>query len=125
MNGNRGRSQRAPNTSGHRRDPLWLAALLHRISGLALAAFLPLHFLVFALVLKSEAALDGFLRWTANPAVKLAETGLVFLLALHLLGGIRILLLENLPWFAGHQQLVAGALLTASMLALVFLVRAA
>jgi fumarate reductase subunit D len=104
---------------------LWLAALLHRISGLALAAFLPLHFLVFALVLKSEAALDGFLRWTANPAVKLAETGLVFLLALHLLGGIRILLLENLPWFAGHQQLVAGALLTASMLALVFLVRAA
>jgi fumarate reductase subunit D len=125
MNGNRGRPQRAPNTSRHRRDPLWLAALLHRISGLALAAFLPLHFLVFALVLKSEAALDGFLRWTANPAIKLAETGLVFLLALHLLGGIRILLLENLPWFAGHQQLVAGALLTASMLALVFLVRAA
>jgi fumarate reductase subunit D len=118
------RGRRAPNTGGHRRDPLWLAALLHRISGLALAAFLPLHFLVFALVLKSEAALDGFLRWTANPVVKLAETGLIFLLSLHLLGGIRILVLENLPWFAGHKQLVAGALLTASMLALVFLVRA-
>jgi hypothetical protein len=29
-----------------------------------------------------------------------------------------------LPWFAGHKQLVAGALLTASMLALVFFVRA-
>jgi fumarate reductase subunit D len=118
------RGRRAPNTGGHRRDPLWLAALLHRISGLALAAFLPLHFLVFALVLKSEAALDGFLRWTANPVVKLAETGLIFLLSLHLLGGIRILVLENLPWFAGHKQLVAGALLTASMLALVFFVRA-
>jgi fumarate reductase subunit D len=118
------RGRRAPNTGGHRRDPLWLAALLHRISGLALAAFLPLHFLVFALVLKSEAALDGFLRWTANPVLKLAETGLIFLLSLHLLGGIRILVLENLPWFAGHKQLVAGALLTASMLALVFLVRA-
>jgi len=123
MNDNRGR--RAPNSGGHRRDLLWLAALLHRISGLALAAFLPLHFLVLALVLKSEAALDGFLRWTANPVLKLAEAGLIFLLALHLLGGIRILVLENLPWFAGHKQLVAGALLTASMLALVFLVRAA
>jgi fumarate reductase subunit D len=122
MNDDRGR--RAPNSGGHRRDPLWLAALLHRISGLALAAFLPLHFLVFALVLKSEAALDGFLRWTANPVLKLAEAGLIFLLSLHLLGGIRILVLENLPWFAGHKQLVAGALLTASMLALVFLVRA-
>ncbi|HXE70864.1 MAG TPA: succinate dehydrogenase, cytochrome b subunit [Hyphomicrobiaceae bacterium] len=125
MNGNRGQPQHAPNTSGHRHNTLWLAALLHRLSGLALAAFLPLHFLVFALVLKSEAALDGLLRWTANPAVKLAETGLVFLLTLHLLGGIRILLLENLPWFAGHKRLVAGALLTASMLALIFLVRAA
>jgi fumarate reductase subunit D len=119
------RRRRAPKTGGHRRDPLWLAALLHRISGLALAAFLPLHFLVFALVLKSEAALDGFLRWTANPVLKLAEAGLIFLLSLHLLGGIRILVLENLPWFAGHKQLVAAALLTASMLALVFLVRAA
>lgn len=123
MNDDRGR--RALNTGGHRRDPLWLAALLHRLSGLALAAFLPLHFLVFALVLRSEAALDGFLRWTANPVLKLAEAGLIFLLSLHLLGGIRILVLENLPWFAGHKQLVAGALLTASVLALVFLVRAA
>lgn len=99
------RGRRAPNTGGHRRDPLWLAALLHRISGLALAVFLPLHFLVFALVLKSEAALDGFLRWTTNPVLKLAEASLIFLLSLHLLGGIRILVLENLPWFAGHSTL--------------------
>ena len=29
----------------HRGDPLWIAAMIHRLSGLALAIFLPLHFL--------------------------------------------------------------------------------
>jgi fumarate reductase subunit D len=114
-----------PHASGHRRDAPWLAALVHRLSGLALAAFLPLHFLALALALKGEVALDGFLRWTANPLVKIAEMGLIFFLGVHVLGGIRILLVENLPWFQGQKQLMAGALLTASLLALLFLVRAA
>ena len=43
--------------------------------------------------------------WTANPLVKLAETGLVFLLAVHMLGGIRVLVIENLPWRDGQKQL--------------------
>ena len=30
---------------GHRHNALWMAAMVHRISGLALACFLPLHFL--------------------------------------------------------------------------------
>jgi fumarate reductase subunit D len=119
------RQRRGPHASGHRRDALWLAALVHRLSGLALAAFLPLHFLALALALKGEETLDGFLRWTANPLVKIAEMGLIFLLSVHALGGIRILLVENLAWFQGQKQLVAGALLTASLLALVFLVGAA
>jgi succinate dehydrogenase subunit D len=125
MKGPGDRRRRALNKSGHRRDALWLAALVHRLSGLALAAFLPLHFLALALALKGEVALDGFLRWTANPLVKVAEMGLVFCLSVHVLGGIRILLVENLAWFQGQKQLVVGALLTASLLALVFLVRAA
>jgi fumarate reductase subunit D len=125
MKGPRDRQRRALNQSGHRRDALWLAALVHRLSGLALAAFLPLHFLALALALKGEVALDGFLRWTANPLVKVAEMGLIFCLSVHVLGGIRLLLVENLGWFQGQRQLVAGALLTASLLALVFLMRAA
>jgi fumarate reductase subunit D len=117
--------RRAPNSGGHRRDPLWIAALVHRLSGLALAAFLPLHFVVLALALKGEVALDGFLSWTSHPAVKLAEMGLVFLLTLHFLGGVRILLVENLPWFGGQKQLVAGTLAAACVAAIVFLARAA
>jgi fumarate reductase subunit D len=112
-------------SAAHRREALWIAALVHRISGLALACFLPLHFLALATALRGEAAFDGFLKWTENPLVKIAEMGLVFLLAVHLLGGIRILLVENLPWFGGQKQLVAGALVAASIAALVFLVRAA
>jgi succinate dehydrogenase/fumarate reductase cytochrome b subunit len=37
-------------TSAHRRDALWIAAMIHRLSGLALACFLPLHFLTLGFV---------------------------------------------------------------------------
>ena len=101
--------------------------MVHRISGLALACFLPLHFLALGLAIDGEVRLDGFLKWTANPLVKLGETALVFLLAIHMLGGIRVLVIENLPWHEGQKQLVTAALVAASVAAMVFvfLVRAA
>jgi succinate dehydrogenase subunit D len=108
-------------TAGHRRDALWIAAMVHRVSGLALAGFLPLHFLALGLAIEGEARLDGFLRWTANPLVKLAETGLVFLLAVHMLGGIRVLVVENLPWREGQKSIATVALLVAGIAALAFL----
>ena len=110
--------------AGHRRDALWIAAMVHRASGLLLACFLPLHFLVLGLAIEGEARLDGFLRWTANPMVKLAEMILVFLLAVHMLGGIRVLLIENMTWREGQKNLAFGALALAGFAALVFLVRA-
>jgi fumarate reductase subunit D len=112
-------------TSAHRRDALWIAALIHRLSGLALACFLPLHFLTLGLAIQGELALDGMLQWTAMAPVKLAETVLVFLLAVHLLGGIRVLVLENLPWRPQQKRLVVVALVAASLAALLFLARAA
>ena len=112
-------------TGGHRRDALWIAAMVHRLSGLALACFLPLHFLALGLAIDGAARLDGFLAWTANPVVKLAETALVFLLAVHMLGGIRVLVIENLPWHEGQKRLATAALVAAALTAIVFLVRAA
>jgi fumarate reductase subunit D len=109
--------------AGHRRDALWIAAMVHRASGLLLACFLPLHFLVLGLAIEGEARLDGFLRWTANPMVKLAEMILVFLLAVHMLGGIRVLLIENMPWHSGQKLLATVALVVAGAAALVFLGR--
>jgi fumarate reductase subunit D len=74
--------------------PSWWAFWLHRVSGLLLALFLPLHFLVLGQALTGPAALEGLLRFTDAPLVKVAEWGLVTLLALHLTGGVRVLLIE-------------------------------
>jgi succinate dehydrogenase subunit D len=110
--------------AGHRRDPLWIAAMVHRISGLALACFLPLHFLTLGLALEGEVRLDGFLKWTANPIVKLTEAGLIFLLVVHMLGGIRVLVIENLPWRDGQKRVATVAIILAGIAALAFLARA-
>ena len=107
-------------TGGHRRDPLWIAALVHRLSGLALACVLPLHFLALGLAIDGEARLDGFLKWTANPLVKLAETLLVLLLAVHMLGGIRLLVIENAPWREGQKRVALLAGGAAVLVAAVF-----
>jgi fumarate reductase subunit D len=119
------RQRTRQHTGGHRHNALWIAAMVHRISGLALACFLPLHFLTLGLAIQGEVLLDGFLKWTANPFVKAAETVLVFLLAVHMLGGIRVLVIENLPWRQGQKQLVMTALAVAALAAIVFIARAA
>jgi fumarate reductase subunit D len=108
----------------HRRQPLYLAFLLHRLSGLGLALFLPFHFYVLALALDDEAGLNRFLHWSDAPVVKLAETGLVFLLAIHLFGGLRLLALENMPWRDSNKNMAALAVAGAFFVACGFLLRA-
>ena len=105
----------------HRNQPLWWAFALHRVSGLGLACFLPLHFLVLGSALNGEAALDGVLSWTESGPVKLAEMGLVFQLALHMLGGLRLLVLEFLPWRDGQATLAALAGSVSLIFAFVFM----
>jgi len=92
-----------------RAHPLWLAYILHRASGIALALFLPLHFWVLSLALIDAARLDSFLTLTELPMVKLAEFGLVFLLAVHMFGGLRLLAMEWLPWTAPQKTWAVAA----------------
>jgi fumarate reductase subunit D len=106
---------------GHRREVPWLAALVHRLSGIALAIFLPFHFLTLGLVLNGEARLDGFLRWTEQPLVELAEAGLVVLLVVHLAGGLRLLWVENFAWRDGQQRFAVAAAAVALVAGLGFL----
>ena len=108
----------------HRTGVLWIAALVHRLSGLALAIFLPLHFLTLGLAIHGEAHLETFLRWSDAPLVKLAESGLVFLLLVHMLGGLRLLAIENLDWRDGQKQLATLAAAVSAVIAFIFLVRA-
>ena len=99
-----------------RSHPAYWAFLMHRLSGLGLALFLPLHFWALGRALHGAAAFDHFLQLTAMPLFKFAEWGLVLLLALHLAGGLRLLLIEfgdvsNLrkDWIAGSLGFAAVA----------------
>jgi fumarate reductase subunit D len=89
----------------------WVS-IVHRVSGIALAIFLPLHFWALSTALE----LDAFLAWTRQPAVLVAEWGIVVALAAHFAGGLRVLALELLPW---HERQKALAALAAGVTALV------
>lgn len=97
------------------RHPGALAALLHRISGLALAVFLPVHFLALGTTLAGADALDRFLEITRTPLVKAAEIGLVVAAALHLGLGLRVLRIEFIP---GREQRPGAAVVVSVAAAL-------
>ena len=103
-----------------RSHPGWWAFIVHRVSGIALALFLPAHFLALGTALSGGAKLDAFLRWTDRPLVKAAEWILVVLLAAHLAGGLRLLVLELLPWRDWQKTLAAIAAGFALVVGLVF-----
>ena len=112
-------AQTAP--AGHRRDLFWIAALIHRISGVLLACFLPFHFLALALALERlRADSTTSSAWTERPLIQIAEAALVFLLTVHLLGGLRLLLIDTFAWRPGRRELVALAFGTAAIVALGF-----
>ncbi len=71
------------------------AAMLHR---LALAIFLPLHFLALATALNGAKALDAFLALTRQPVVAFAGAGIVIALTIHLTLGLRVLAIEFLDF---------------------------
>jgi succinate dehydrogenase subunit D len=102
------------------RHPAWWAFALHRWSGLALAVFLPLHFWALGQALDGAAALDRFLRLADRPLFKFAEWGLVVLLALHMAGGVRLLLIEFAPWSGLRKDWIAGGAGVAALVGLVF-----
>jgi len=101
-----------------RNHPAYWAFLAHRVSGVLLSLFLPLHFWALGRALQGEAGLDGFLRWSEQPLVIFSETVLVLLLAAHLTGGLRLLALEFLAWRdwqKGLLALAAGVTLAAGL----------
>ena len=104
-----------------RNHPAYWAFAVHRASGVLLALFLPLHFWALGQALQGAAALDGFLRWTEHPLVKFAEIGLVLLLAAHMAGGVRLLVLEFLEWRDWQKTLLAVAAGVSLVAALAFM----
>ncbi len=94
------------------------AFLVHRLSGLALSVFLPLHFWVLGSALEGEAVLGEAIAWAEQPQVRAMEWVLILLLAAHLAGGLRLLALEFLPWRNWQKTLAvlaAGVSLVAAL----------
>lgn len=108
-----------------RNHPAYWAFIAHRVSGLLLTLFLPLHFWALAQAFHGAAGLDGFLAWTQNPLVKFAESGLVLLLAAHMAGGLRLLLIEFLDWQEWQKSLLAVAAAITAAVGLAFLLNLA
>ncbi|MDH3377987.1 MAG: succinate dehydrogenase, cytochrome b556 subunit [Gammaproteobacteria bacterium] len=84
--------------NGLRTHRSYVAFLGHRLSGIALAIFLPIHFIVLGLALSGAENLDRMLAFTDLALVKFAEWGLVMLLSIHLFFGVRVLMLELTKW---------------------------
>ena len=78
------------------KQPGFVAALLHRLSGIALAIFLPLHFLALGTALRSANQFQSFFTAINTPLVKFAEFALVSALAMHMALGLRVLAIEFL-----------------------------
>ena len=93
----------------------WVA-MVHRVSGIALALFLPLHFWALSRAMQ----LDAFLAGTEQPLVKLSEWGIVVALGAHLACGLRVLALEFLPWTGRQKTLTAGATAATVVVGLAF-----
>ena len=91
-----------------RRHPGFLLAMAHRLSGIALAAFLPLHFLLLGQALQGAAALDGALRLVDMAPFQVAEWLLVVLLAVHAACGLRVLVIEFRPWSGSRKNWAAA-----------------
>ncbi len=103
--------------------PGTLAALVHRISGLALAVFLPLHFLSLGLALHQE-SFAGFIAWTDQPLVKAGEALLVTALAVHFAGGLRVLAVELLGLTRAQGVFIAVAFAFGAGVGLLFVLKA-
>lgn len=108
----------------HQKHTLWFAFLMHRLSGVGLALFLPTHLYLLSLALKQPERMDTYLSWTENPLVKIAEFGLVFLLALHLFGGLRLMAFESLAWTGSQKTVAACTVAAAFAISIIFLLRA-
>ena len=103
------------------KQPGFLGALIHRLAGIALAVFLPLHFWALSGALNGADFLDKFLKLTDAPLIKFLEGGIVVALALHMALGLRVLAIEFLPGRERTRTAISFCLAAAFAVGLAFL----
>lgn len=99
----------------------YFAYACHRFSGLLLACFIPLHFLMLSQSLRGAEGFQKSLSLTDFWVFKLGEWALVILLAIHLAGGVRLLMIEFGPWGGLRKGWSQLSILFAMICGLLFL----
>jgi fumarate reductase subunit D len=99
----------------------YFAFASHRFSGLLLACFLPLHFLMLSQSLRGAQGFEQSLALTDLWVFKFGEWALVILLAVHLAGGTRLLMIEFGPWKGLRKGWIQLSILFAIACGLLFL----
>lgn len=84
---------------GQRHFMAWCIAA-ERYSGLTLSGFLGLHLCLVAVATTAVPGLDTLIRQTGGGLVTVAEGGILMLLVMHGIGGIRVLIQEG---FSTHR----------------------
>ncbi len=107
--------------AGRHKHRYWWAFAGHRISGVALALFLPFHFLLLGTAIDGAGVMDSYLALADNVLARIAETGLVFFLTIHLVFGVRVLLIELVAWRDWQKDLIAFGLALGALMAAGFL----
>jgi fumarate reductase subunit D len=102
----------------------FVAAMLHRLSGIALAIFLPIHFLALASALNGAKALDAFLAITRQPLVAALEFGIVVALAVHMTLGLRVLAIELFDFREKTLAALSVCIATVFAVGAIFILRA-
>ena len=99
----------------------YFAYVCHRLSGLLLACFIPLHFLMLSQSLRGAQGFEASLKLTDFWVFKFGECVLVILLAIHLAGGVRLLMIEFGPWRGLRKGWIQVSILFAMICGLLFL----
>ena len=119
----RGRGGDAMMTAGwrNRGHPAYWAFLVHRLSGHRARAVPAAAFPGSRAGAARRGCARRLPRWTRSPWVEATEIALVFALAAHLTGGLRLLLIEFVGWKSESQKaLIAAAGGIAAFCALAF-----
>lgn len=94
--------------------------LLHRVSGLVLAAYLILHVWVLSHLTKGEAEFNRIMDAFNNPVFRLMEIGLLGIFLYHGVNGLRVFFMDYGP-MAKNETYVKYLVGTFFLIVLVFL----
>lgn len=83
--------------------------LLHRLSGIALALYVFPHFWVISSAMLGPGGFNHRLALVQTEFFHIVEIGLIGVIFFHMLNGLRVTLVDFLPWTKIHKALLAVA----------------